>query len=338
MERRKYNSLDICKILMAICVVAIHTRPLEHCTTIIVNNIYDSFVRMAVPFFFLSSGFLLAQKFESSYTSQKNIDTVRKYLRKIINMYVVWTVVYLPMAVYHFASSGTSVLKAVLLYIRGFVFVGEQYNSWQLWYLLSAIYALVFILILLYFKITPKKAIILSSIIFLISIGIDYLSAYAGNANTFIELFIKMIKVSIGSGRILTGLFYLPLGCFFVQKQPNLKVSWLMLVGGYLLNVFVQNSYWSSFFVAISSIGLFCVINTIALPDSRVYPFVRKMSTIIYFVHMYIWSFYYMLVYGEKTYGVDCFLVTIVICSVLSAVTVTVAECYDKKKIKAIRC
>lgn len=336
MERRKYNSLDICKILMAICVVAIHTHPLEHCATIIVNNIYDSFVRMAVPFFFLSSGFLLAQKFEASYTSQKNIAIVRKYLLKIIKMYVVWTVVYLPMAVYHFVSSGTSVLKAVLLYIRGFVFVGEQYNSWQLWYLLSTIYALVFILILIYFKITPKNAIIFSSIIFLISIGIDYLSAYADNSNTFLELFIKMIKVSIGSGRILTGLFYLPLGSFLFQKQPNLKVSWSMLVSGYLLNVFVQNSYWSSFFVAISSIGLFCVINTITLPDSRVYPFVRKMSTIIYFLHMYVWSFYYALVYGEKTYGVDCFLVTIVICLAVSAVTVTVTECYDKKKIIAI--
>ena len=338
MERRKDNSLDICKLLMAFCVVAIHTHPLEHCTIIIVNEIYDSFVRMAVPFFFLSSGFLLAQKFEDSFTSPKKIAIVRKYLLRIIKMYVVWTVIYLPMALYHFISSGKGVLKSVLLYIRGFIFIGEQYNSWHLWYLLSTIYALVFILILLYFKISPKKAIIFSSIIFLISISIDYLSAYAGNSNTFIELFIKIIKASIGSGRILTGLFYIPMGCFLVRKQPNLKVSSSILVSGYLINVFVQNSYWSSFFVAISSIGLFCVINTIVLPDSRVYPFVRKMSTTIYFVHMYIWSFYYVLVYGEKTYGIDCFLVTIVICLAVSAATVVVTECYNKKKIKAIRC
>jgi surface polysaccharide O-acyltransferase-like enzyme len=337
MERRKYNSLDICKLLMAICVVAIHTHPLENCTTIMVNNLYDSFVRMAVPFFFLSSGFLMAQKFEISYASQKNIATVRKYLLKITKMYVVWTVVYLPMAIYHFASSGTSVLRAVLVYIKGFVFIGEQYNSWHLWYLLSTIYALIFILVLFYLKISPKKMIIFSSIIFLISIGIDYLSVHADSSNIFLEIFNKMIKVSIRSGRILTGLFYLPLGCFLAQKQPNLKVSWLMLISGYLLNVFVQNSYWSSFFVAISSIGLFCVINTIALPDSRVYPFVRKMSTITYFVHMYVWSFYYVLIYGEKIYGADCFLVTIIICLVVSAATILVTESYNKKKMKAIK-
>ena len=337
MERKNFNSLDICKLLMALCVVAMHTEPLVHCAVPIINDIYDSFVRMAVPFFFLSSGFLFAQKFETPFSSPKNIAIVKKYLLKFIKMYVVWTVIYLPIALYHYLSAGRGVLKSVFLYIKGFVFVGEQYNSWHLWYLLSTIYALVFILVLLNLKVSPKKMIIFSSIIFLISIGIDYLSACAGSSNTFIELFIKMIKGTIGSGRILTGLFYLPLGCLFAQKQPNLKVSWLMLVSGYLLNVFIQNRHWSSFFVAISSIGLFCIMNTIALPDSKAYPFFRRMSTIIYFIHMYIWSFYYMLVYGKKTFGIDSFLVTTGICIAVAAVTIVAQEWYKNKKKKAIR-
>ena len=335
-EKIKYNSLDICKLLMAFCVVAIHTHPLEHCTITFVNNIYDSFVKMAVPFFFLSSGFLLAQKFESSFAAQNNIAIVRKYLLKIIKMYVIWTIVYLPMAIYHYISSGNGILKSVLLYIRGFIFIGEQYNSWHLWYLLSTIYALALVLIFLYLKLSPNQVVIISSIVFLISIGIDYLSAYTGNSNTFIELLIKMIKVSIGSGRILTGFFYIPLGIVLSHSQPKLIVSWLMLILGYSLNVFVENSYLSSLLVAISSIGFFCVINSISLPDSIVYPFVRKMSTVTYFVHMYIWTFYYMLVYREKTYGIDCFLVTIAVCLALSAASVAVMG-NQTKKLKDIR-
>ena len=338
MEKTKYNSLDICKLLMAICVVAIHTHPLEHCTIPIVNDMYDSFVGMAVPFFFLSSGFLLAQKFDASFTSPKNIAVVKKYLQKIIKMYLIWTAAYFPIALYHFISSETGVLKSVLLYIRGFIFVGEQYNSWHLWYLLSTIYALVFIIILLKLKVSPKITLVFSSIIFLISIGIDYLSVYAGDPNPFIENLIKLIKLSIASGRILTGLFYLPLGCILARKKPDLKASLSMLIGGYLLNVLMQNSSWSSLFAAVSSIGLFCVVHSVALPDATIYPFVRKMSTIIYFVHMYIWSFYYVLVYGEKTYGIDCFLVTIVICLVVAAVTVPVTELHNKIRIKANRC
>ena len=110
-----------------------------------------------------------------------------------------------------------------------------------------------------------------------------------------------------------------------------------MLIGGYLLNVLMQNSSWSSLFAAVSSIGLFCVVHSVALPDATIYPFVRKMSTIIYFVHMYIWSFYYVLVYGEKTYGIDSFLVTTGICIAVAAVTIVAQEWYKNKKIKAIR-
>ena len=190
---------------------------------------------------------------------------------------------------------------------------------------------MLFILIFLRLKVSTKKVIILSSAVFLLSIGIDYLSEYTGNVNTVRWLAGKLIRVSIGSGRILRGLFYLLFGCFLAQKQPNSVVSWTMLVSGYLLNIFVQNSYLSSFLVATSSIGFFCAINTIALPDSRVYPFVRKMSTVVYFVHMYIWSFYYMLRYEEKTYGIDSFFATAGICLAVSA-AYTVAIKWNHKK------
>lgn len=319
---------------MAICVVAIHTHPLESCTISILNDFYECFVRMAVPFFFLSSGFLLAQKFDSSFASHKNVVVIREYLLKFVKMYVLWTIIYLPMAIYHYISSDKGILKSVLLYVKGFIFIGEQYNSWHLWYLLSTIYALVFVLILQYLKLSHKKVIIVSTVVFLISIGIDFLVAYNGNSNIFVELLIKMIKVSIASGRIFTGMFYIPLGIVLSRRQPNLAVSWSMLIGGYLLNILVKINFLNSVFLAISAIGLFCVINSFVLPDSKIYPFVRKMSTVIYFIHMYVWSFYYMLIYGEKTYGLDCFLITIAICLILSAVSVAIMNMYNKNKLK----
>ena len=79
-KKYNYNSLDVCKLLMAFCVVAIHTCPLEHCDVIVINDIYDSFVSMAVPFFFLSSGFLLAKKFEFPLLAQENINIIKKQL------------------------------------------------------------------------------------------------------------------------------------------------------------------------------------------------------------------------------------------------------------------
>lgn len=44
----------------------------------------------------------------------------------------------------------------------------------------------------------------------------------------------------------------------------------------------------------------------------------RKISTIVYFIHMYAWTGYYMLVYGTKTYGIDTFIATSVISVLIS--------------------
>lgn len=324
--QKQFHAIDICKLLMAICVVAIHTCPLYFCEIGIVNSIYDSFVNMAVPFFFLSSGFLLAQKFTSSLSTQENILTTKKYLLKIIKMYLIWTAIYLPIAIYHFISTNEGLLDSFLLYIRGFIFMGEQYNSWQLWYLLSTIYALIFVIILMSLKLSPKKVLIISSVVFAISIGINYLSAYQGDATGLLALLKKAIKLSIGNGRILTGIFYIPLGIMLARKQLNAVVSWIMFVGGYVLNVLVNNSYLDSILIAISTIGLFCVVNSLTLPNSGSYRICRKMSTVVYFIHMYVWSFYYALVYGKKTFGIDSFVVTTVACLIVAFISVMIME------------
>lgn len=59
------------------------------------------------------------------------------------------------------------------------------------------------------------------------------------------------------------------------------------------------------------------------------------MSKGVYLTHMYIWSFYYKIVYGKKTYGIDSFLLTSVV-----AVALTFGYLLNKGKIKieSIRC
>ncbi len=184
MEARRFNSLDLCKLIMAICVVAIHTHPLEKCEIDLANRVYTSFVEMAVPFFFISAGFLLGNKMEIPFSGEKNEDIIKKYLLKIIKMYLIWTAVYFPLAAYHFISVDTEPLKAVIGYIRGFVFVGEQYNSWPLWYLPSSIYSLLLILFLVKRKKNIEYILCIGGLGFIASILITYLVGYNGSLPT----------------------------------------------------------------------------------------------------------------------------------------------------------
>lgn len=87
-ERKEFYNIDLCKFAMAILMVAIHTKPLINCSSRAVLTIYELIVRMAVPFFFLFSGYLLARKFGSPVG---NLCVVRKHLFKIIKMYLVWS-------------------------------------------------------------------------------------------------------------------------------------------------------------------------------------------------------------------------------------------------------
>lgn len=165
----KFNSIDLFKLIMAICVVAIHTEPLAKCTNETVYVMYESFVDMAVPFFFLAAGFLLQNKIELAGCNSNidQISIIKAYLIKIIKFYLIWSLVYLLLDVYHYVIVGqTNIITWALLYIRGFFFIGQHYNSWQLWYLLSTIYALLLLIMLLKVaKLNLKQMVIIGTVI-----------------------------------------------------------------------------------------------------------------------------------------------------------------------------
>lgn len=57
LSSKQYNSIDLMKLIMALVVVAIHTEPLVRCENIVVLNLYKAISDVAVPFFFIASGF-----------------------------------------------------------------------------------------------------------------------------------------------------------------------------------------------------------------------------------------------------------------------------------------
>lgn len=60
--QKEYKVLDVMKFVMAIVVVAIHTRPEMSFSSPFVIRLFESVYSIAVPFFFMASGFLLFRK------------------------------------------------------------------------------------------------------------------------------------------------------------------------------------------------------------------------------------------------------------------------------------
>ncbi len=125
---------------------------------------------------------------------------------------------------------------------------------------------------------------------------------------------------------------YIPIGMLLAHKQIPAVWNWVGLVIGYTANFFVSDEIMSSYLLMITSIALFGIIEKIGLKNNSIYGYFRNMSTIIYLIHMYIWSFYYKIVYGEKTFGIDSFLVTSIVSTIISFAMVYINEIRKRRK------
>ena len=153
-EKKNYYGIDLLKFIMAVCVVAIHTQPLYSVQSIVVQRLFDTITSLAVPYFFSVSGFLLFSKIDADISCRKNMEVCKRYLSRVLSLYVIWNIIYLPITIFGFKENNMSFARYVLDCIRGFLFIGQQFYSWQLWYLLSVIFVIASICIMAEHKIT----------------------------------------------------------------------------------------------------------------------------------------------------------------------------------------
>lgn len=109
LSSKQYNSIDLMKLIMALVVVAIHTEPLVRCENIVVLNLYKAISDVAVPFFFIASGFLVFDKVIFCIKRARANDF--KLRKKILKIYFIWTVIYLPITIYDYAMNGGSFIR-----------------------------------------------------------------------------------------------------------------------------------------------------------------------------------------------------------------------------------
>ena len=313
-HKNQYPGVDLVKFLMAVVVIAIHTLPVGFFTDSISSGIYDFLCANSVPFFFVSSGFLLAQRTEQGTGDLK--DVVVLSLKKFLKMYVLWMLIYFPLAVWDYYRSGRSLVSSVLLYIHGFLLVGEHYNSWPLWYLLSTLYGLGF-LYLLSRKKLPVNCIVLCSVIaYLFGSVLSYLLNHSHIFPDPLSKLAALMSQIIFPGRILNGFHFISLGMFAYHRRFSNKMGVFFVVLS-ILSILIQNELLDIPFRLFSGLGFLVLAANFQGQSKPVFPILRKLSTVMYFLHMYVWTFYYAMAYGEKTFGLDSFLVTTVVCVVL---------------------
>jgi len=158
------NNLDILKIVLAFLVMALHIFPvskLEGITGLISYEIASGITRIAVPTFFLISGYFLRNKLDDKAY-------LWKYAKRILLLYIVWQLIYMPDLIRFYNLGWFSHFEMVLKLIYGY---------WHLWYLLASVLAVG----LLYLCRNVGLKLKSSLIVLLLSIGYGYQMAYQSN-------------------------------------------------------------------------------------------------------------------------------------------------------------
>ena len=95
-----YKLVDLAKLLFAFFVVAIHTNIFKNNIRIIPYILNHSLFGLAVPFFFVCSGFFLGCKINQKDNLIEKKAIIKKYIVRLSIMFVFWLLIGLPRQIY----------------------------------------------------------------------------------------------------------------------------------------------------------------------------------------------------------------------------------------------
>lgn len=297
MVKKNYIQMDYAKFFAAILVVAIHIPPFLDVNKTASLLLQQVICRLAVPFFFLCSGFFLGKKLE------RKADTLR-YAKRIATMYLVWSVLYLPAILERFWKPDRALGKNLGELLRRFFVIGSYI---QLWYLLGTLYGVLILYLLLKIKgMTKKRLMVLATIVYLLGVaGNSYRHLWDGIAG------VKTVIDTYRDGFLTTrnGFFFafpfLTMGYLLSDsgKNPRSSKKWaaasVFSLIALFLEFFVLESWggiasFDMYLMTPIAVGcIFCFLLTITVPEEKrkAGKMLRGLSTYIFLLHMMV-NFY----------------------------------------------
>lgn len=230
-----YSSIDITKFICSLLVIIIHTRPFTGTLGYLLTN---GVARIAVPFFFLASGYFFYEGYKN------NKEYYKKYLKNIFKIYTIWYLIYMTWRVL-VEKQGFKFKEGIIL-IREYFFSGY----YQLWYMPSLIISILFVYMFL--KRNKYLALgVISCVLYFIGIFGD---AYGGLINN--QLYNNIVAVyRLVFGMTKTGICFgvpmITLGVLINKYNLKEKVK----VTGFVVAIGIGILLLETYFLEMSNIG-----------------------------------------------------------------------------------
>lgn len=262
------------------------------------SRILTFIIRVAVPVFFIISGFLLFRKMNLKENGTDN-SRIWKYIKKTFYLYVIFYFLYSFIAWYVANRAGVGFDEFLRYQVRKFLFVGESAYSWALWYLHGLLLATIIIWALL--KVLPRIKIWVFPALALIIWGIGTIIMLVGNErmgvvpgyNTFIFLFERVQR-----NGIFTGFPFMAIGLWLSQIKYE-RISAKIVIA--LLLIGLISGFAGADFGRIAlALGIVVFALKIKLKDRAAYNIMGFLSKWIFLLHM-AFIFIYVVLIKHRT-------------------------------------
>ena len=296
---KTFPGIDLVKFLCAILVISIHVPPIGEnvfpSAWVINYGIQQYIARIAVPFFFACTGFLVFRRTTPEHFS---FAVGFSHVRKTCRLYLSWTALYLPLIIRNILHCEGSIRYGISLFVRDFIFTGSYFH---LWYLPAAAFSVLLISGLLYKKV--KLSLIIGSAFVLYCIGLLSQSwhglVWNYRAWPLIPLAVDALSQTMVTAR--NGLFdaYLFVGLGMLVAYRPVRLSASKAAAGFVCSMallfaevaVLTKAGWIRehdmyLFLIPASYFLLLFASRVRFKQRRLYPFLRKTSSLIFFTHV----------------------------------------------------
>lgn len=254
MENKRNKGIEYFRLVAAFMVVCIHTFPFKSINKDLDIYITLTLFRVAVPFFFVTTGYFILGKWSVEQT-YPNYYKIKKFILKQCILYIGIVSIYLPLSFY---SSVLNEKTTFFQFIRMIIFDGTLYH---LWYFPAVILGVFLVALLLYISST-KITLIISITLYLVGLGGDSWFGILSHIS-IIEKFYQLFFAYFGYTR--NGLFFAPLflslGAYLYRSRYEVSTNKiikkmyliifcvLLLIESFLLHTFSVPKHDSMYFL-----------------------------------------------------------------------------------------
>ena len=224
MANHRINIIDIVRLIAAILVVAIHTQAITWFSGYSNGNI-QILTRVAVPFFFCTSGYFLHKNYINS-----GCPAIAATFWKTVKLYTLLSLVYFPVI---FLSNPVLLHEPKKWMLVDFLFNGSYYH---LWYMVGVIYSMVMIYLICKFKLTKA---LLPLAVFCYAVGLLGTSYYGIGSR------LPIMSTLFDSG------WFLSVRRIFLMGFPFTALGWMISEGKLKLRISKKHLLFATTLVAL---------------------------------------------------------------------------------------